>query len=203
MFRYKSIKQTLFVAALIIILCLICLSGATYALFTSNANDGTIGVVALAGNVKVAIVDDISGESLLDKTLEIPPRPGEEKVLFEPGAAFYTNGFKIKNMGDVKVNYRVFVSQDPTKDMTAFNKGFEVYITTNPSDPERMLTLPEFEGTLEAGDSIESETYYLYIKMKESANDDFQDGEYSGIGVTVYAVQGNVEIGEVEDEQFD
>ena len=189
-------------AVLVIILCLISLVGATYALLTNDINDGTIGVVSTAGEVKVAIVDAVSGESLLGKTLEISPPEGRDSVLFEPGAAFYTGGFKVKNIGDVKVNYRIFVSEDDDVDMTAFNKAFEVYITTNPQDPEKMLTLPEFNGALDTEENAESDIYYLYIKMKESAGNEFRDGEYRGIGVTVYAVQGNVDIGEVDDEQF-
>ena len=41
-----------------------------------------------------------------------------------------------------------------------------------------------------------SATYFLIIRMKEEAGNAFQNKKYTGIGVTVYAVQGNVEIKE-------
>lgn len=42
MFRYKSHKQAFIMTALVILLCLVSLVGATLALFTSDPNDGTI-----------------------------------------------------------------------------------------------------------------------------------------------------------------
>ena len=39
-----------------------------------------------------------------------------------------------------------------------------------------------------------SETYYLVIRMKETAGNEFQNKTYTGIGITVYAVQGNAPI---------
>ena len=50
------------------------------------------------------------------------------------------------------------------------------------------------EERLEVGEK--TDTYYLVIKMREEAGNEFQDKSYTGIGVTVYAVQGNAEVGE-------
>jgi hypothetical protein len=55
--------------------------------------------------------------------------------------------------------------------------------------------ITEFEGTL--GPEESGKVYYLVIKMKESAGNDFQNKVYSGIGITVYAVQGNVNINSI------
>ena len=52
--------------------------------------------------------------------------------------------------------------------------------------------ITEFKGTLGPGEM--TTTYYLVVRMRESANNDFQGVMYSGIGITVYAVQGNVVI---------
>ena len=52
--------------------------------------------------------------------------------------------------------------------------------------------MTDFTGNLAVGQ--ESATYYLVIRMKENAGNEFQDQAYSGIGVTVYAIQGNVEL---------
>ena len=40
MLRYKSNKQACIIAALVILLCLVCLAGSTLALFTSDPEDG-------------------------------------------------------------------------------------------------------------------------------------------------------------------
>lgn len=191
MFRYKTNKQALIIAALVILLCLTCLTGATLALFTSNQNDGTIDVITTAGNLGVDIVDPISNESLVGKVLKFQPKSSESVILFEPGATYYTQGFQIKNTGDIPINFRLFVSRDDSIDATAFHEAFEVWISTSPTKPENATLLSEFLGRLEVGASS-TDTYYLFIKMKETAENDFQEQEYDGIGITVYAVQGNV-----------
>ena len=195
MIRCKSHKQALIIAALVILLCLVCLSGATYALFTNDPNDGTIGIVTTSGKVDVDIINDYDGKTLVGETLEFVTLRENQKVLFEPGATFYTQGFKVKNIGDVSIKFRVTVSEDKNVDMTEFHKAFDVWITTDLSDPTAAQPLTEFIGEL-AVERVSEKTYYLFIKMKESAGNEFQNKTYSGIGVTVYAVQGNVDFEE-------
>ena len=101
----------------------------------------------------------------------------------------------MKNVGDVSIKFRVTVSEDKNVDMTEFHKAFDVWITTDLSDPTAAQPLTEFIGEL-AVDRVSTKTYYLFIKMKESAGNEFQNKTYSGIGVTVYAVQGNVDFEE-------
>lgn len=195
MFRYKSNKQVLIIAVLVILLCLTCLTGATLAIFTNDLDDGTIGVVATSGNVAVDIVD-LLGNTLKNKALTfkaISTATEEGKVLFEPGAVFYTEGFKIANRGDIPVNFRVSVSKDADIDMEAFDEAFELWIVREGDDFSSAEKLSEFEIEGLAA-KTSSETYYLFIRMKETAGNQFQGKSYTGIGITVYAVQGNVEI---------
>lgn len=196
MLRYKSHKKVFVMTALVILLCLVCLTGATLAIFTSDPDNGTIGVIATAGDIKVDIVDASNDElSLVGKVLQLQTSSDRKEILFEPGAVFYTQGFKIKNLGDIPVNFRLSVSEDENIDMEKFNEAFEVWISESPTNLDDSQKLSEFKGRLEVGKSSES-TYYLFIKMKESAVNEFQDKTYTGIGVTVYAVQGNVSVGE-------
>ena len=191
MFRYKSNKQAFIIAALVILLCLACLTGATLALFTSDLNDGTIGIVTTAGDVEIDIVD-ASGVTLQNKALDFITG-SEDEPLFEPGATFYTQAFQVKNTGNIPVNFTLSVSKDDMIDMEEFDKAFEVWIVRaddeNFSNAQRLVN---FKGRLELGES--SEAYCLFVKMKEVVSNEFQGKEYTGIGVTVYAVQGNVEI---------
>ena len=195
MIRYKPHKQAFIMTALVILLCLVCLTGATLALFTSDHNDGTIGIVTTSGDVEIDIVDT-SGATLQNKALEFMTTSGttdSEEVLFEPGATFYTQGFKIKNTGDIPVNFSLSVSKDEKIDMAEFDKAFDLWIVKEGDDFSTAEKLTEFKvNGLAAGKS--SETYFLFIKMKESVGNEFQGKTYTGIGVTVYAVQGNAKL---------
>ena len=182
--------------AMVILLCLVCLTGATLALFTGNVDDGTIGIVATSGNIEVAIVDEKTDESLVGKVLNFDGEDVSEGVLFEPGAIFHTKGFKVKNTGNIPINFRLYISNDENIDMQEFNRAFEVWISTSPNDSTGALSLPKFQGELEEQGERSEHTYYLFIKMKETAGNEFQGKIYTGIGVTVYAVQGNADIGE-------
>ena len=201
MFRYKTYKKSIIMTVLVILLCLVSLTGATLALFTSDPDDGTIGVVATAGDISVDIVDT-AGETLVGKALDFQLTSATDKILFEPGATFYTQGFKIKNGdGSIPVKYHLYVSNNTIKDgvgekaqpidMETFKETFEIWISTSTENYENGQKLDEFRGTLDVGKT--SETYYLFIKMKETVGNEFQGKTYSGIGVTVYAVQGNAE----------
>ena len=195
MFRYKTNKKMLIIAAAVILLCFVCLSGATLALF-SQTLDGTIGIITTAGDIEVDIVDDSpEANSLQGKVLNFITTEDQQNILFEPGATFYTQGFKVKNVGDININFRVAVSEDDSIDMLKFNEAFEVRITTDPHNPAAADELTKFKGSLKK-DCTSEYTYYLCVKMKESVGNEFQGKTYSGIGVTVYAVQGNVAIEE-------
>lgn len=195
MLRYQSNMRAILIAALTILVCLVCLTGATLALFTSNEEDGTIGIITTAGDVAVDIVDATDGKtSLVGTVLQFQTSAENSEVLFEPGATFRTQGFQIKNIGSVPVNFRLYVSRDEEMDMDAFLEAFDIWLSADPSKPDAARELNEFEGSLAVGANTE-ETYYLFIKMKENAGNEFQNRIYTGIGVTVYAVQGNVAIG--------
>ena len=194
MFRCKSTQKAYIMTAMVILLCVVCLTGATLALFTSNLNDGTIGIVTTTGSVKVDIVDTSpENATLVGRVLEFRTSSEQKEILFEPGATFYTQGFQVKNLGNVPINFRLSVSEDEKLDMDEFKEAFEIWISKDPSNPDSGEQLTAFEGRLEAhGDC--SETYYLFIRMKQEAGNEFQGKSYKGIGVTVYAVQGNAEI---------
>jgi len=65
MSRYKINNKTFIIAAMVILLCLVSITGATLALFTSTTEDGKIGINATSGNLKVDIVDASENPSSL------------------------------------------------------------------------------------------------------------------------------------------
>ena len=193
--RYNSYKEDNSGSAMLIALILLILSCAlififTWFLFRDYAEDGKIGITVTTGKVKVDIVD-LEDESLVGDVLDFVDIDGDGKIYFEPGKGFRTEGFKIKNIGNVSMNYRLFISDDDSLDMEEFREAFEFWITTDPDnldniDAQEKLT--SFTGELGADDA--SDTYYLIIRMKEPAGNEFQDKVYTGIGVTVTAYQG-------------
>lgn len=199
MLRYKSNKQALIIAALIILLCLACLIGSTLAIFTSDLKDGSIGIITTAGEVNVDIVDALDpNTSLVGDFLQFQTTSENKEILFEPGATYRTQGFKIKNEGDIPINFRLYVSNDErTTNMEEFVKAFDVWITTDRDnkDPQNLTELQQFVARVEP-DTVSADDYYLFVRMKKDAGNYFQNKSYEGIGVTVYAIQGNVEIKE-------
>ena len=147
------------------------------------------------GDLRVDIVDTVTGESLVDSTLSFQSADTNVEILFEPGAAFHTQGFRVKNEGDIPINFRLYVSKDDAVNMEEFNQAFEVWISSSVDGREGSQPITLFTGRLEAKND-QSDTYYLFVKMKDTASNSFQGRSYSGIGVTVYAVQGNVNVKE-------
>ena len=192
MSRYKLNKSTLVIAVMAILLCFAAITGATLAIFTSNSQDGKIGVNATAGNLKVDIVDiSEDPDSLVGDVLSFITTNDKKDAIFEPGAVFRTEGFRVKNIGDIPLNYILYISEEATLS-SEFHQAFEVWITTDKTGRDSGVKLPEFDGSLNPGDS--SEIYYLVIRMKKSAGNEFQNRTFTGIGITVCAVQGNVDI---------
>lgn len=184
--------STLIIAAVVIILCLISVTGATLALFTSDYNDGKIGINATAGNLVVDIVNDDENNptSLVGEVLQFSSNDGV--VVFEPGATYHTEGFRVLNDGNIPINYIIYISSDDRLEAD-FTEAFEVWITTNPNDLSSGVKLQEYRGENLLPQKT-SEVYYLVFHMKEEADNTFQKREYTGIGITVCAIQGNVDI---------
>lgn len=200
MFRCKSNKQAVIIVALIIMLCLISLIGATFALFTGRTDDGAIGVITTAGYIDVDIVDtSAQHNSLVGGYLQFQTSSIQKEVLFEPGATYYTQGFKVENKGNISIQFRLSVSdsiktdEDVNISIEEFNKYFEMWISTSSDSLDNATKVTEFVGTLGA-ESLSEDTYYLFIRMKEDAGNAFKGKEYKGIGVTVYATQSNVDV---------
>lgn len=189
--RAKSRNITIITLIIIILLCLVAIACLAYALFNLDDYDGRIGINVVSGKCQIDIVDT-KDTSLVGGILDIVSK--EQKVYFEPGATYYTEGFEIQNTGNIPVNIRMYVSNDDGIDMEAFKEAFELLITNDTENLDTAEKLTSFEERLEVGEK--TDTYYLVIKMREEAGNEFQDKSYTGIGVTVYAVQGNAEVRE-------
>ena len=193
MSRYSNTKKSILIAAIIILLCTISIAGATLALFTSR-QDGKIGINATSGRLEVDIVDtSIEGPStLVGEVLEFETTSTHRKVIFEPGATYITEGFRVVNLGNIPINFIIYLSHDEDSEKPPFDAAFDVWITDDRKDPTHRVNMKDFENRLEVGQI--SDIYYLVVQMKDDAGNAYQNQSYSGIGITVWAVQGNAQI---------
>ncbi|MBO5327359.1 MAG: hypothetical protein J6A84_04490 [Clostridia bacterium] len=193
MIRYKSEKRPLIIAVMAILLSIISITGATLALFTSDAGKGTIGINATSGDLAVDIIDTGNpASSLVGETLDFVTTAQQHEALFEPGATFYTQGFRVKNTGNIPISFIIYISEDDKLEED-FTAAFDVWITKNPTVKGDEVKMQEFTGKLDP--TKESDVYYLMVSMKETAGNEYQNRTFSGIGITVCAVQGNVSLG--------
>ena len=188
----KATKRALLTSVTALVMCVVMLVGTTFAWFTDTASTGVNKIVS--GNLKVDIVDE-HNESLVGKTLSFKDVNGKTDILWEPGATFFTQGFKIANEGNLALKYKVVVSGitgdtgllkvmkfDVVSAMT--KTGSEVNFDTTPGQ-----LLPSAAGT----PSVSDTTYYLRGHMDENAGNEYKNMTLTGISVTVYATQLNSE----------
>ena len=79
-------------------------------------------------------------------------------------------------------------------DMDEFKEAFDFFITKNPTDLDNVEPLDKVEGKLALQQS--TDVYYLVVRMKTTADNTFKNQRFAGVGITVYAVQGNAVLGE-------
>ncbi len=179
--------KTIAIIALIVALAVSVVAIVLMSLGIWGSNDnGSIGVNVTTGKCKIDIVDT-EGKSVVGDVLNFAVEEEVETLYFEPGMTCHTEGFSIKNVGTVAVNFHVSVSEDAEIDNEEFKNAFDLWITNDLNDINAAKELTEFTGTLMPGG--QSSEYYLVISMKDTAGNDFQDKTYTGIGITVHAVQ--------------
>ncbi len=186
-YRRHSILAPILIG--VIVLCVVAIGVLTWALFRVGAgDDGKIGTNVTSGKVKIDI-ENTEGKSLIGDVFKFVTPEGEDSVVFAPGYTYYTEGFRVKNEGNLNIKYRIFITEDESIDVTAFAEVFDFYLTTDPTSLDGAEKLTSYTGALNKGKT--SEVYYLVITMKEDASDEFQDKTFSGIGITVHATQSN------------
>ena len=188
----KATKRALLTSVMALVMCVVMLVGTTFAWFTDTASTAVNKIQA--GNLDVDIVDKEGTTSLDGKTLSFRDANGKTDILWEPGATFFTQGFKIANKGNLALKYKV-VASGITGDtgllkvmkfdvVSAMTKtGSEVDFAANPGQ-----LLPPTSDTPRVSD-----TYYLRGHMDESAGNEYKNMTLTGISVTVYATQLNSE----------
>ena len=189
--KLKSKKSALLLSFTSLLLCFAMLAGSTFAWFTDTATTGVNKIVS--GKLKVDIVDE-NGVHLND--LSFQDKDSKTNIRWEPGVKFLTQGFKIKNDGNLALKWKMAVNKGVKGETDDFDLkdviDFSIVTIDNTTGTpvEKEVDLAAFEGKLPSG---MSEVYYLKGHMQESAGNDYQNLSLNDITVTVYATQDTVE----------
>lgn len=138
------------------------------------------------GNLDVDVVNE-KGTTIAATTINfVKPDGGEyqaNEFLFEPGATFRLKEFYVKNSGDVALKYRLKLDSGSATGDIKLLDAMDVYATMG-GDP---FALDSETRTLAARET--DEAVQIYLHMKPSAGNEYQDLAVSGLIVKVIAVQ--------------
>ncbi len=190
--KSKSTKKALTTSIISILLCLAMFIGSTFAWFTDTAST-TVNKIQ-AGSLDVDIVD-ASGNSLNGKTLSFKNVNNGSDILWEPGATFNLDSFKIVNKGNLALKYEVKVNG--VTGNAKLLKAIDFKAKVRVGDVDTVYSLSDLKGNIvpagkTAGtDEVAGETglITIYGKMKEDAGNEYQGLSLDGIGITVVATQ--------------
>ena len=194
----KATKRALLTSVMALVMCVVMLVGTTFAWFTDTASTAVNKIVA--GNLDVDIVDE-NGDSLDGQSFSFvkagAATDAEAAILWEPGATFFTQGFKIVNKGNLALKYKVVVSgttgdakllKDIEFDVvTAKTTGADVVVSFD----EEANLLPGATAPADVTTDAGTTTNYYYLRghMKEEAGNEYKNLTLDGISITVYATQ--------------
>ena len=212
--KLKSKKSALLLSFTSLLLCFAMLAGSTFAWFTDTATTGVNKIVA--GNLKVDIVDatntdkSLTGDNgkLLWTQKVVSGSDGELKAveteglpLWEPGVTFLTQGFKIKNGGNLALKWKMAVNKENIENGKADSEAapskslldvIDFSVVTSAEKDAAAVDIENFVDHLEK-EKTSDKTYYIKAHMQEEAGNDYQNLTLDGITITVYATQLNHE----------
>ena len=182
----KATKRALLTSVMALVMCVVMLVGTTFAWFTDTASTGVNKIVA--GNLDVDIVDK-EGISLDGKTLSFVNKDDQSNILWEPGATFFTQGFKIVNKGNLALKYKVVVSG--TTGDAKLLKAIKLDVVEAKTKEATPVSFANEGNLLKQNDSAPADNgvYYLRGHMKEDAGNEYKNLTLDGISITVYATQ--------------
>ena len=186
----RATKRALLTSVMALVMCVVMLVGTTFAWFTDTASTGVNKIQA--GNLKVDIVKSDDNGSIKGESMSFVNKDGSADILWEPGVTFRTPGFKIKNDGNLALKYKLALNG-----VTGSSKLLEVIrfsvVTAGATDNSfEAVDIDRFEGHLAAG-ATDDTVLYIQGHMDKNAGNEYQGLELTGLGITVYATQDNVE----------
>lgn len=186
----KATKRALLTSVMALVMCVVMLVGTTFAWFTDTASTAVNKIVA--GNLDVDIVGE-NGVSLDGQSLSFvkagAETDAEADILWEPGATFFTQGFKIVNKGNLALKYKVVVSG--TTGDAKLLEAIKLDVVEAKTKEATPVSFANEGNLLNQNDSAPANNgvYYLRGHMKEKAGNEYKNLTLDGISITVYATQ--------------
>ncbi len=206
--NHKQTKRALLTSIMALVMCVVMLVGTTFAWFTDTASTSVNKIEA--GKLDVDMVDT-TGASLVGKTLSWQKAAGgaNQEVLWEPGATYNLNEFRIVNKGSLALKYEITVNgvKGSSKLLEAIDFTATIGNTTVALDSLKGAILPS-TATTTTGDEVIEKTDLITISgtMKTSAGNEYQGLTIDGVSITVVATQYTYEYdsnGKTYDETAD
>ena len=187
----RATKRALLTSVMALVMCVVMLVGTTFAWFTDTASTGVNKIQA--GNLDIDIVDE-NGDSLNGKTLSFKNIEGKTDILWEPGARYNLDSFKIVNKGNLALKYEVTING--ISGDAKLLKAIDFTVTKGNGEPVLLenwsgVLLPVGKTATEGSNEEVGETSLITIKgeMKKEAGNEYQGLSIDGIGITVVATQ--------------
>ena len=194
----KATKRALLTSVMALVMCVVMLVGTTFAWFTDTASTAVNKIVA--GNLKVDIVGATSETHI--NGLSFQNKDNSAQILWEPGVTFHTEGFRIKNAGNLALKWKIAINEDSAS--TGVVEGsngkqgmnlldvIDFSVVSSKAKDAEAVKIDEFVGHT-AANTVDSTTYYIKGTMQTTAGNDYQNLTLDGITITVYATQDTVE----------
>ena len=194
MFKKRTTGNLLAMSAVIVCVCFAMLLGTTFAWFTSTAETKVNAIVT--GDLEVTITKP-NGDAIDQTTggLGFIMADGSEiqgQIYWEPGAAFLTAPFVVKNVGNYDVKYKMeFVSDTAaaagTSTINLYSVlSFKLYKYDTTGNGQHTL-ISDTEFDLASGGI--SDQYVLEITMDENATSDYEKLTLNDLTIVVSATQ--------------
>ena len=185
----KSTKRALLTSVLALLMCVTMLIGATFAWFTDSASTAVNKIQA--GTLNVDIVDK-NGDSLDGKSLSFKDVNNNTDILWEPGATFNLDSFKIVNKGNLAFKYKVIISG--VNGNAKLLEAIDFFVKIGDADKVALadwdgILLPDGEAATDTMDAGTTSAITISGTMKKEAGNEYQGLSIDGIGITVVATQ--------------
>ena len=188
--KKNTTKRSLLASVLALVMCVTMLVGTTFAWFTDSASTAVNKIES--GTLHVDIVDE-SGNSLDGKTLSFRDVNKNADILWEPGATFALDSFRIVNTGKLALKYKVIING--VNGNAKLLEAIDFFVKIG--DAEK-VALADWEGillpegkTATTANEVVGTTDLITISgtMKKEAGNKYQGLSIDGIGITVVATQ--------------
>ena len=180
----KKTKKALLSRIMTLVLCCAMLIGTTFAWFTDTAVTNVNKIQA--GNLEVALLDK-AGNDLENGSLSFKNKAGETDILWEPGATFETQQFKVVNKGNLALKFKIVMNGMDYLD----SKLLEVIDFKIVDSNNKEITDGVILGT--DANNKESSLYKIVATMNPMAGNVYQNESVSDMSITVLATQATSE----------